>query len=142
VEKGMSILRDHEGGICMHGGFRSTASQVTKIYEDGSTINWITGTPEPCTSIFKPIFLPICSELPKNILESNLKPEKGKLWWDHTLFVRQASRQDINAFKEIEDILIKMVEKMESLGLDRPKLNDFTKNAFQQEVDLYKKVLG
>ncbi len=140
VEKGMTILRDHEGGICMHGGFRSTASQVTKIYEDGSTINWMTGTPEPCTSIFKPVFLPN-ADLPENVLESNLVPEKDKLWWGHTYFVSKADRQDINEFKEIEDILIKMVQKMESLGLAREKLNDFTRSAFQQELDLYQKVL-
>jgi secernin len=53
----ISILRDHESGICMHGkgGFETTASMVTELYNDISNKidvkNWTTGR-YPCTSTF------------------------------------------------------------------------------------------
>lgn len=53
----ISILRDHDSGICMHGGgFETTASMVTELYkDDNSNIinvkNWTTG-PFPCKSTF------------------------------------------------------------------------------------------
>lgn len=53
----MNILRDHESGICMHGSFSSTASQVSKLSEMGDT-HWFTGAPHPCRTPFKEIELP------------------------------------------------------------------------------------
>eukprot|EP00563_Minutocellus_polymorphus_P017871 CAMPEP_0197725988 /NCGR_PEP_ID=MMETSP1434-20131217/12388_1 /TAXON_ID=265543 /ORGANISM="Minutocellus polymorphus, Strain CCMP3303" /LENGTH=255 /DNA_ID=CAMNT_0043311755 /DNA_START=277 /DNA_END=1041 /DNA_ORIENTATION=- len=32
----ISILRDHTGGICMHGGFETTASMVSELSRDGN----------------------------------------------------------------------------------------------------------
>ncbi|MHA1269535.1 MAG: C69 family dipeptidase [Candidatus Helarchaeota archaeon] len=54
----MTILRDHVAGVCMHGGFTSTASQVSKIYDDGSTINWFTNASNPCLNFYKPYIFP------------------------------------------------------------------------------------
>ena len=74
----MAILRDHEGGICMHGGFETTASMVSEIrrvrqrlrkqdegerQETGGGVgdgakehitakHWMTGKPHPCWSEF------------------------------------------------------------------------------------------
>jgi len=51
------ILRDHDSGICMHGGeFETTASMVTELYKDNDSSkiavkNWTTG-PNPCKSTF------------------------------------------------------------------------------------------
>ena len=53
----MEILRDHSAGICMHGGFRTTASQVSLLSKETS-IHWFTGSPHPCTSFFKPFIVP------------------------------------------------------------------------------------
>jgi secernin len=58
----ISILRDHDSGICMHvsgsgsGGFETTASMVTELYNDNcsnkiNVKNWTTG-PYPCKSTF------------------------------------------------------------------------------------------
>ncbi|MFX0126374.1 MAG: C69 family dipeptidase [Candidatus Hodarchaeota archaeon] len=53
----MEILRDHYAGICMHGAFRTTASQVSYLSEKNS-IHWMTGSPHPCISFFKPFVVP------------------------------------------------------------------------------------
>ena len=46
----MEILRDHDSGICMHGGFETTASMVSELAKDGSHLNthWMMDTPNPC----------------------------------------------------------------------------------------------
>ncbi|TXT67350.1 MAG: Peptidase family C69 [Promethearchaeota archaeon] len=55
----MDFLRDHQAGICMHGGFESTGSQVSVLKEDSKSIHWFTGTTLPCLSIYKPYIFPI-----------------------------------------------------------------------------------
>ena len=45
VEKGqamMDILRNHPGGICMHGGFETTSAMVSELRE-GKATHWLTG---------------------------------------------------------------------------------------------------
>ncbi|MFX1247747.1 MAG: hypothetical protein ACFFBQ_10220, partial [Promethearchaeota archaeon] len=55
----MEILRDHYGGICMHGAFRTIASQVSYLSEKSAhSIHWMTGSPHPCISFFKPFVVP------------------------------------------------------------------------------------
>jgi secernin len=50
----MSILRDHESGICMHGGFETTASMLSELRSDGTGVrHWMTGQPYPCKSEFE-----------------------------------------------------------------------------------------
>lgn len=53
----IDILRDHSGGICMHGAFRTTASQVSYLSKKKS-VHWLTGSPHPCISFFKPFVVP------------------------------------------------------------------------------------
>lgn len=50
----MEILKDHNSGICMHGGFETTASMVSELRQDGSAQHWMTGKPHPCESEFLP----------------------------------------------------------------------------------------
>lgn len=57
AQRVMDILRDHEGGICMHGpGFETTASMVSELHaddDDGTkSRHWMTGRPLPCQSPF------------------------------------------------------------------------------------------
>jgi secernin len=49
----MDILRNHESGICMHGGFETTASMVSELRANGVR-HWMTGEPYPCKSSFRP----------------------------------------------------------------------------------------
>jgi len=47
------ILRDHEAGICMHGGFLSAGSQISVLGQDQQQ-HWFTGTAPTCESVFHP----------------------------------------------------------------------------------------
>lgn len=48
-ERGMmEILRSHDGGICMHGGFQTAASMVSILKEDGNNAHWMLDKPYPC----------------------------------------------------------------------------------------------
>lgn len=47
----MEILKDHNSGICMHGGFETTASMVSELQKDDSK-HWMTGKSHPCQSEF------------------------------------------------------------------------------------------
>ena len=49
----MNILRDHEAGICLHRGFRTTASMVSLLTDQGNNRHWFTGTAYPCQSASK-----------------------------------------------------------------------------------------
>jgi len=62
----IAILRNHSNGICMHGGFETTASWVSEIsvdfYNDNSNNgsskrvaarHWLTGKAHPCESSFE-----------------------------------------------------------------------------------------
>jgi len=61
----MKILRDHSADICMHGSIRTTASQVSFIRNE-QAIHWLTGSPHPCRSLFKP-FVVLPQESPQII---------------------------------------------------------------------------
>ncbi|MBY8987413.1 MAG: peptidase C69, partial [Candidatus Lokiarchaeota archaeon] len=51
----MSFLREHDVGICMHGSFQSTSSQVSHLKKDYTkSVHWFTGGSLPCLNIFKP----------------------------------------------------------------------------------------
>ena len=54
----IQLLRDHQSGICMHGGYRSTASQVSWLIEEQMAVHYFTASPHPCISVFKPIVCP------------------------------------------------------------------------------------
>ena len=52
----MDVLRDHTGGICMHGGFETTASMVSELLKEGvgatTARHWMTGKSHPCKNPF------------------------------------------------------------------------------------------
>jgi len=47
VETAKSILRDHTGGVCMHGDFETRGSQVSALGKDGHE-HWFIEGPFPC----------------------------------------------------------------------------------------------
>ena len=58
----MEILRNHEGGICMHGGFETTAAMVSELHQGRGT-HWLTGDHD----VVKPSFFEfvwLCSAIP------------------------------------------------------------------------------
>jgi len=62
VDAMKGILRDHESGICMHGGFETTASMVSELRNDGRHVHWLTGKPHPCKSEFRIYEMPTKKE--------------------------------------------------------------------------------
>ncbi|MHA1994562.1 MAG: C69 family dipeptidase [Candidatus Hodarchaeales archaeon] len=76
----MGLLRNCESGICMHGGFRSTASMVSQLFALEQDIHWMTGTPHPCGSLFKPITIP--ATIPE-YQQATKEPNLNSIWWAH-----------------------------------------------------------
>lgn len=44
----MEVLRSHDGGICMHGRFETTASMVSVLKSNGDHQHWMLDKPHPC----------------------------------------------------------------------------------------------
>lgn len=51
----IEMLGHHESGICMHGGFETTASMVSRLPSDGDASHWMTGQAHPCRADFRPM---------------------------------------------------------------------------------------
>ena len=52
LETAKSILRDHQGGICMHGDFETRGSQVSRLSDDGFE-HWFIVAPFPCQQQYR-----------------------------------------------------------------------------------------
>jgi len=52
VEIAKSILRDHTGGICMHGEFETRGSQVSALHPGGNA-HWFIEAPFPCQQKYR-----------------------------------------------------------------------------------------
>ena len=92
----MDFLRDHEAGICMHGGFESTGSQVSYLKNDDCHIHWFTGTTLPCLSIYKPYHFPANEQV---VLSPGPYPNVNQnwIWAKHSNFIKHKVKFD---FKE------------------------------------------
>ncbi len=55
----MEILRDHDGGICMHGAIRTTASFVCHVGRGAVPRLWMTWGPNPCETAFREMAPPL-----------------------------------------------------------------------------------
>jgi secernin len=53
IDIAKTILRDHEGGVCMHGGFETRGSQVSSLGPAGHE-HWFIEAPFPCQEQFRP----------------------------------------------------------------------------------------
>ena len=132
----MEILRDHDAGICMHGGFRSTASMVSRIAETKSqTVHWFTGTPNPCKSLFKPVFASQIN-VPKQF-KASLDEDVQTLWWMHELITQQGSKQLVPTFIDLEKKYLQFTKNL----IDDPKQESQREtiflDAFKEEWAFY-----
>ncbi|KAK7804435.1 hypothetical protein U0070_017048 [Myodes glareolus] len=67
----MDILRNKESGICMDsGGFRTTASMVSVLPQDPTKpcVHFLTATPDPSRSVFKPFIFEAGVAQPPQVL--------------------------------------------------------------------------
>jgi secernin len=54
VETAQSILRDHRGGVCMHGAFVTAGSQISSLSEQGDR-HWFIQQAHPCQHDYQPV---------------------------------------------------------------------------------------
>ncbi len=82
----MEFLREHDAGICMHGGFESTGSQVSHLRQGKKSIHWFTGSTLPCLSIYKPYTFPIEDQ---RVIEPGpyAKINPNWFWCQHSLAI-------------------------------------------------------
>ncbi len=52
IETAKSILRDHQGSVCMHGEFETTGSQISSLSKQGCE-HWFINQPLPCKQEYK-----------------------------------------------------------------------------------------
>ena len=104
----MIFLREHDAGICMHGGYESTGSQVSHLRKAKISIHWFTGTTLPCLSIYKPYIFPVEGQKYNNPGPyEKINPEW--YWCKHT---RSKSRKNISKLRSFESDLLSKVEKI------------------------------
>ena len=115
----MEFLREHEAGICMHGGFESTGSQVSHLRKGKNSVHWFTGSTLPCVSTFKPYIFPIeGQEVLKTAPYSKINP--NWFWSKHNRFVEQYKGYSTTAKKEnylgsLKNIENKSIDDVNSL---------------------------
>ncbi|MFX0201668.1 MAG: C69 family dipeptidase, partial [Candidatus Hodarchaeota archaeon] len=121
----MKILRDHKGGICMHGGFRTTASQVSHVLKKQS-IHWFTGSPNPCVSFFKPfVVLPL--ENHKTI----------DIWDQRNQFDPVINRNGVQELNALEIEMIQKIQEWVKTGeWSTSEIQALTREALEKEHSL------
>jgi len=104
----MDFLREHEAGICMHGGFESVGSEVSLLNKNPiKSIHWFTGSTNPCRSVFKPFAFP--SEGFKVMKPGPYDKVDPKWFWTrHTI----SKKRNIKKLKEIENSINNKVNKI------------------------------
>jgi secernin len=132
----MEFLREHDVGICMHGMFQSTSSQVSILKEDGKkSTHWFTGSTLPCVSVFKPYIFPVGGE---NLLKPGPydKINPDWFWTKHNNYVKSFNRKSaadkkaafIAKSRKIEKKAMEQVrnlEKMEGKIPEKQYLDNF-----------------
>jgi len=117
----MKFLREHDVGLCMHGYYQSTGSQVSVLKDrELKSIHWFTGTALPCVSIFKPYIFPIGDQI---ILEPGpyLDINSEWFWTKYTNYIKnfnlkstiEKSQEFISKNKKIEKTFIDKVKDLE-----------------------------
>ena len=122
----MEFLREHDtAGICMHGGFESTGSQVSHLRKNNTrSIHWFTGSTLPCSSIYKPYIFPVDGQ---NVLESGPYSEINPEWFwiKHSKFTRLSMKAKIKEYKDkIKETEQELIGKVNDVAVQENKLSD------------------
>jgi len=98
----MKFLREHDVGICMHGSFQSTSSQVSHIKKDSKkSVHWFTGGSLPCLNIFKPYIFPLDGQNFTALKPGPYSELNPKWFWSrHTDFIRPYKKRSIKPEKQ------------------------------------------
>jgi secernin len=113
----MEFLRDHQTGICMHGGFESTGSQVSNLKKGSKSIHWFTGTTLPCLSIYKPYTFPMREK-------EFYKPGPYKKVNPNWAWCKNAPNKLINKKNELINIENEIISKVNNLIAQEGKISN------------------
>ena len=108
----MDFLREHEAGICMHGSFESTGSQVSYLKNDDCHIHWFTGTTLPCLSIYKPYHFPADEQV---VLSPGPYPDVNQnwIWAKHSKYIKYGAKFDYK--EKIGKLETKIKDKVKNI---------------------------
>jgi len=109
----MDFLREHDVGICMHGSFQSTGSQVSHLKNEvKNSVHWFTGSSLPCLNVFKPYFFPVEGQKfsakkpgPYNEINPNW------FWSRHKEFIKPYKKPSIKPEKQVYLDKLAQIEK-------------------------------
>ncbi len=153
----MQVLRDHQPvktnwtpakdasfhSLCVHAKnflnpSQTTISMVSEVGEK-LQIHWITGTSSPCTSIFKPFFMP--RAVPAIEPKTTAFYEAKNLWWQHEKLHRLVLldyQNRLASYKKERDALEKQfIEETESFLKQNPtpvELKEFSRQKILQAM--------
>ena len=132
TEYASSILREHNSGICMHGGFTSSGSQISTLGQNEQSINFFTATNNPCKSTYHPF-----NFNNENFGLTNPGPynqiDKEWIWMKYENIT--LSQKQIADFRKNEKDQFHMIKKSNFLELDILELN---KKSWKKYYDLMK----
>ena len=147
----MNFLQEHEAGICMHGGFESTGSQVSHLYDNEGAVHWITGSTLPCLSLYKPYTFSIEQKfVHKPAPYSMINPHW--FWCKHSKHVRVFNRSSEpspkNSYRSSlnthQNNLIQMVDDAitkKNKSIDTPKIKETVKVINFKAWEIAKKMI-
>uniref|UniRef100_UPI00358F3858 secernin-3 isoform X3 n=1 Tax=Myxine glutinosa TaxID=7769 RepID=UPI00358F3858 len=144
----MSILRDKESGICMEGGHCTTGSMVSVLNPRGATLHFLTGTPNPCRSIFKPfVFTENVAPLLKTVAPLMKTAEDKRPDRRHALYRSQecafavtSPAKLLQGLQELEKRGLKMLDEMDSTQSDPAgpcSLSKLFSNFVEEEINVH-----
>ncbi|MFX0076480.1 MAG: peptidase C69 [Candidatus Hermodarchaeota archaeon] len=101
--KMMEFLREHDVGICMHGSFQSTSSQVSHLKKNfEQSVHWFTGGSLPCLNVFKPYIFPLEGEKLITLEPGPYKELDPEWFWSrHKNFIKPYKKRSIKPEKQI-----------------------------------------
>ncbi|MBY9017839.1 MAG: C69 family dipeptidase [Candidatus Lokiarchaeota archaeon] len=130
----MEFLREHDVGLCMHGGFESTGSQVSELRKEGIySIHWLTGSTLPCLSTYKPYMFSL--ENQKVLKSGPYKKQNSDWYWlRHSHFIRTLNNPDLKSqyLSKLEFIEKKVIDQVK-----KTILNDQNVNSAIQKINIH-----
>jgi secernin len=107
----MEFLREHQAGICMHGSFESTGSQVSHLKKGvKNSVHWFTGGSLPCLNVFKPYIFPAEGQKFKKPGPYN-ELDPMWFWSKQKEFIKLNKKLSINPEKQIYIDQLAQIEK-------------------------------
>ncbi|TFG19285.1 MAG: peptidase C69 [Promethearchaeota archaeon] len=135
----MDFLREHDAGICMHGSFESTGSQISNLRKNfKKSIHWFSGSTLPCLSIYKPYIFPIDGQkFFKQAPYSNINP--NWFWVRHKSSI--TSYKDWSKKSDKEEYIKKLrtIEK-EIISNVKDIVQKEKELSFQEFIDNFKSI--